>query len=333
MDFLQIQSKTLVLKKIYHLLIRILGGVLILSLLFTGSHARVEYPGKPGAYLRMGIGSRPMGLGGAYTGVSDDIYAAHYNPGGLSQLDHKELVLSRKLLSMDRRHSFVGWASSLGPGVTYALYWVNAGTSDVPEIDLSGVFRGSLRDNKNAFGISFSRELPAGLSLGFGFRNLLHNLAGEEGKGYGVDAAVMFKPFESFRLGIMARDISSRLTWRAKRWDEVIDKRETFPTIYLVGASWEIIKKEFLVSIQGDIWSEAETIFNIGAEYTYNTTLTIRGGLHSYNSGDKFEAVSWVMGLTINSFPFSKSFRTEFTYATDPLGIRNESVVSIVYRR
>ena len=42
--------------------------------------------GQPGAFLRIPLGARPAGLGYAYTGISDDINALYYNPGGLYQI-------------------------------------------------------------------------------------------------------------------------------------------------------------------------------------------------------------------------------------------------------
>ena len=34
--------------------------------------------------LKSGLGARPLGMGGAFTAVSDDINAIYYNPAGLS---------------------------------------------------------------------------------------------------------------------------------------------------------------------------------------------------------------------------------------------------------
>lgn len=34
-------------------------------------------------FLKMGLGSRPLGMGCAFTGVGDDLYTLYWNPGGL----------------------------------------------------------------------------------------------------------------------------------------------------------------------------------------------------------------------------------------------------------
>src|ERR1051325_6184070 len=35
---------------------------------------------------QLGIGGRPLALGGAYTAISDDVYAPYWNPAGVANL-------------------------------------------------------------------------------------------------------------------------------------------------------------------------------------------------------------------------------------------------------
>jgi long-chain fatty acid transport protein len=41
----------------------------------------------------LGIGARAMGMGSAYTGVADDIFAIYYNPAGLAQLEKHAITI------------------------------------------------------------------------------------------------------------------------------------------------------------------------------------------------------------------------------------------------
>ncbi len=42
------------------------------------------------AFLDLGAGARAPGLGDAFTALADDVYAIHYNPAGLAQLERPE---------------------------------------------------------------------------------------------------------------------------------------------------------------------------------------------------------------------------------------------------
>jgi len=44
-----------------------------------------------GAVENRGIGARAIGMGGAFTGVAENVYAAYYNPAGLGQLDNHQI--------------------------------------------------------------------------------------------------------------------------------------------------------------------------------------------------------------------------------------------------
>ena len=41
-------------------------------------------------YLRMGVGARALGMGGAFTAIADDATAAYWNPAGLVKIEHIE---------------------------------------------------------------------------------------------------------------------------------------------------------------------------------------------------------------------------------------------------
>ncbi|MBM3238665.1 UPF0164 family protein [Candidatus Poribacteria bacterium] len=46
----------------------------------------------------LGAGARPMGMGGAYTGLADDANAPFFNPAGLTQLVKRELTAMYSML-------------------------------------------------------------------------------------------------------------------------------------------------------------------------------------------------------------------------------------------
>ena len=42
------------------------------------------------AFLKIDAGSRPMGMGGAFTGLADDINTLFWNPAGLASIQDQE---------------------------------------------------------------------------------------------------------------------------------------------------------------------------------------------------------------------------------------------------
>jgi len=62
-----------------------------------------------------GSGSRSMGMGGAYTAVSDDGFGLLYNPAGLTQIKKKEISFGINYLSRDIDTRYLGGGSSSIP--------------------------------------------------------------------------------------------------------------------------------------------------------------------------------------------------------------------------
>ncbi|MBI4347817.1 MAG: tetratricopeptide repeat protein [Elusimicrobia bacterium] len=83
------------------------------------------------AFEEKGAGARAPGLGNAFTAIADDVYAIHYNPAGLAQLERPELATGYSRLFMglsdnsNLSQSFLGYAHPLRGGAqgTTAASW------------------------------------------------------------------------------------------------------------------------------------------------------------------------------------------------------------------
>ena len=56
--------------------------------------------GVPGAFLRLGVGARPLGLGNAFVAIAGDASATYWNPAGLTKLKRIELEVMYGYLSL-----------------------------------------------------------------------------------------------------------------------------------------------------------------------------------------------------------------------------------------
>ena len=59
----------------------------------------------------LGVGSRAMGMGGAYVGIADDYSALYWNPAGLGFLEGTELALMH-----------VNWLPNLADDMAYDFF-------------------------------------------------------------------------------------------------------------------------------------------------------------------------------------------------------------------
>src|SRR5437868_6492711 len=81
--------------------------VFAVSLASTLSAAHAVGKGTSGGqFLRVGVGARAPGMGGAFSPVADDATAIYWNPAGLAMLEKKEVSVSYNAYFKDTSSQF-----------------------------------------------------------------------------------------------------------------------------------------------------------------------------------------------------------------------------------
>jgi len=95
--------------------------ILLTSLLFPGN--RITNVGTTAAsFLEVGVGSRAIGMGGAFVGVSDDVSSLYWNPGGLGMILSGEMVFERVDWLAGISFNYFGAAVPLGKYGTLGFF-------------------------------------------------------------------------------------------------------------------------------------------------------------------------------------------------------------------
>ena len=136
------------------------------------------------------VGTRPLGMGGAFIAVADDGNTITWNPAGLPRLRRKEFTSSyADLYAMSITHSYAGVVWPFGDRVAIGFDWSNIGFDD-QELNYS--------ENKLNFSLGYQPFKM--LSIGGTFKYLSRDM-GLDGTSYGKTAAngydigLQFSPF------------------------------------------------------------------------------------------------------------------------------------------
>ena len=224
---------------------RVLCGVslaFILLLCPSFSEAATKYAGE---FLTLGVGARPLGMGGSFAAISDDSTAAYWNPAGLGNLRHSEISFMHSSLGDLNSYDFVNYVQPFGERTSVGLSWLRVGVDDIPFTNLpipsGGVGPGNrpkiertFSNTDNAFLLSYGTRigperwnLLAGANAKLIYMSTLQNF---NAIGFGGDFGVLWKSnrdkANQLSVGVVAQDFfKTKLYWNTRRTSR--GKRQT----------------------------------------------------------------------------------------------------------
>lgn len=223
-----------------------IGVLLSVILLAPSGLVAGDLSGIAGAYADIGLGTRPLGMGGAYTAAAVDENSARWNPAGLGMVDDYSAGFS-----WTKQFNLVqyNYLAAAYPMENYSLgMFIESAGDDVYSENTIGFSIGSMMDQVQIPSF-LSRYVPIvpGLALGSSFKvrwsGFGNNDNGGIGQvtgnafGFGIDLGAMWKlPWnKKIQLGILWRDLINTLRWSSNVkgvYTEGVPARMTFGVSY-----------------------------------------------------------------------------------------------------
>lgn len=204
-----------------------------------------ESGGEPWAFLKMGVGARAMGMGGAFVALADDATAPYWNPAGLGLLREKTATAMyvRPNPSGDEPASGIGtyeYLSYCHPtdefgnfGISFNYFRIDDIIPTVATPDGDFKFDGLPEDDKEwalnfSYGLPFLQQSQVDqrkpiILLGTNGRIMSQEFMGYSTKGLGFDiGAIVFvinkepevnDPIENLKVGYVLK-YNSRRSWK-----------------------------------------------------------------------------------------------------------------------
>jgi hypothetical protein len=253
-----------------------------------------------GAFLRMGVGARALGMGGAFTAVADDATAAYWNPAGLVKIENIEATFMYAAnMAFDRQLNYFAYTHWLGMG-GIGLSWLNAGMGDMPHWLDQDTYLGTENTGENAIMLSYGTEIGS-MMLGATAKVLHQDVMGVESQtGFGLDLGGMFSVTDNVCAGMMVRDIGSQYG------------DDDVPLNWRFGSAVRALDDALLVALDVDKVKDIDDfVIHLGAEYgmevhpEYYTFFRI-----GFNSVED-EAFTTGLGIRVPHLQF------DYTYMTD----------------
>ena len=250
----------------------LLSGIILFFIFSPGSvFAAQADAGLPGEYLSFGAGARSMGMGKAYTALSDDASATYWNSAGLTQLDKMEMTSLYSPLLMDTGYSFL----SVAYPFKKSIMGVSLVTLSSDNFDRRGSNReqlGKFSNAEEAVMVSYSRKVYSHFSAGVNFKGVFQKLCGYSDSGYGLDLNLFYNRFSFLNMGLSLKNVVSPQI-------KLVRDTDKFPLDIRLGLASRLLRDKLILTVDINRTEKRAAQFHTGLEYSPWNVISVRAGM------------------------------------------------------
>ena len=208
--------------------------------------------GDAGAFLKNGIGVRPISMGKAFVAVADDANAGYWNPAGLAILNTAQLSA---MYSNPMNYALIGGAGVKDIGyhtvslayptrfgsVGLNMAYLNVGDIYVVE-DASGPTGDTFSDKELGVIVSYAKSVMTDrVYLGANLKTIRQQVWDAKGSSMGLDLGALYTPLYNLTLGLMLQDL-------IKPRIKLMETTDSIPRNVKLGVAYRLMDDKVLVA-------------------------------------------------------------------------------------
>ncbi len=334
---------------------KIVLAILILILTVSLSFASSKVGTTAAQFLKIGVGARANGMGGAFVAVANDVTSLYWNPAGLGRLYHNEAILLHTEWLADISFDYAGVAVNMGGlgSIGVSITSVSMGEMRVrSELEPEGT--GEYFNASDIAGsLAYARSLTDRFSIGFNFKYIRQNIWHMSANGFAVDVGTIFvTQFNDMKIGMSISNFGTDMKMSGRDAREYIDVNPdangsndqipafrqmeawALPLTFRVGVAMDAFKTDknrLTVALDALHPNDNAEYVNLGFEYAFYNWAFIRcgwqalfledderGGLFS-EGNEGSDIVPSNVGVGVN-YSFSPGLTLKLDYAFADFG-------------
>ena len=290
--------------------------------------------GLAGAPMRMGFGSRGIGMGNALSAITTGDLSAYYNPALTPFQTSPELMASYGVLSLDRRLNFISFGQSLKPhaGISFAL--INSGVGNIDGRDYEGNHTETYSTSENAFLFSFGIQVIPQLSLGLSAKFFYYSLYNDmSSTTAGLDLGAVYFITDEFTVAGVIQDINAKYKWDSSKLYGIAGSSfsDNFPERKRLAMSYNFKQWDLLSDAEVE-WIGSEPFARIGAEIGIAHGVALRSGLDQIDLSGEGLSVKPSFGISVATTIGSWTPAFHYAYVIEPESPSNMHFISLSVR-
>jgi long-subunit fatty acid transport protein len=274
-----------------------------------------SYAAETAAFLKLGVGARAIGMGGAYTAVADDVHALAWNPAGLSGMSKRELGATHAELAAETRYDFVGYAQptkygTFGGAATY----LSQGT--IQGRDANGAPTGGFSASDQAVSFGFASRLAAGYKLGANVKYIRSSIAETSAQSFALDLGGQYALTGLRGPGVPLFGLSVLNIGPGMKF---LDQTSQLPLTFAAGLGYRLPMGLIVAMDYKQRPHSNDSEISVGTEYALLSNFALRAG---YGSARSYNSNTGGLG-SLNGFATGLGFKFSaysLDYSFTPMG-------------
>ena len=275
-------------------------------------------------FLEIGVGSRAIGMGGAFVAVADDATALYWNSAGIARLKKSEMVFIHTEWIADINYNFLGSAFPMGSAGVLGISITSLSTDEmiVRTVDKPEGTGEKFGVGDLAISAAFARNLTDKFSIGFNTKYIRQKIWHMNSAGFALDIGTLFTTqFNGMKIGMSVSNFGSKLQMLGKDTFVNYDlapsqdgsndripanlKTDKFPLplVFRVGLAMDILDggpNKMTLAVDAAHPNDNAEYMNLGMEYSFDDYLFLRGGYKNLFLLDSEENLTLGAGLIYN---------------------------------
>lgn len=295
------------MKKYYTIFIA-LSSICYGTLLFSQDVANYS-----SAFVDIGFGARPLGMGQAFCGLAEGADAVIWNPAGIVEANNFEATFSYARQFDIIPYSFASAVYAITPDLALGGGTIISGDELLNETSVITNIAARFKIYRYSANLGVSMTLH---SASYGNHSLENKSVHGDALGYSLGVGVQFYLTERIVVASYIQNLLNSLTWNSSTSGKY---SEGLPRRWIIGLGFKNFHKfNFDLDINKSLYREIDNNFYFGAERELYNRLFLRAGAAA--SINKGESLFYSFGGGLEQH-FQKKFyfQLDFAYIFHPL--------------
>ncbi len=274
-------------------------------------------------FLEIGVGARPIAMGGAFVATANDASSMYWNPAGIGRLDAVEILFVHTNWIADMSFEYAGFVIPLGAAGTLGANFtmLDMGEMKVRTIDYpegTGVY---FEARDIAVGLSYGFNLTERFSLGFTAKYISQKIWNENAESFAIDIGTLYNTaLEGLRIGAALTNFGADMQMsgndllvyydqdptRTGNNDRVFAELQTnawpLPLNFQLGLAMDLIQNQthsLTVAVDAVHPIDNTESMHFGVEYGFMGNFFLRGGYRNLFLRDSEEGFTLGGGVNV----------------------------------